>query len=77
MSTHQTKGAFGNGQKKPIQFKKGRTVSDSAVVNMAAAALRMGGEVHRVPDGEGGMFQFILMPHAHGSLSSINNQGSN
>lgn len=69
------RGAFGSGPNGPRKKNNGPRVSQTFADNFAAAVLQSGGEVHRVPDGEGGVLQIsILNP---GALQPANREGSN
>jgi hypothetical protein len=68
-------GAFGNGPGGPRKKGTGARTSQAFADNFAAAVLRGGGEVHRVPDGEGGVYQIsIINP---GAIRPANREGSN
>lgn len=68
-------GAFGNGRSEHRQKIKARHVSQDFADNFAAEVMRTGGEVHRVPDGKGGVFQIsIINP---GAIRRANRDGHN
>jgi len=68
-------GAFGSRRTKHRQKIKARHVSQDFADNFAAEVMRTGGEVHRVPDGKGGVFQIsIINP---GAIRPANRDGHN
>jgi hypothetical protein len=68
-------GAFGSRRTEHRQKIKARHVSQDFASNFAASVLLNGGEVHHVPDGNGGVFQIsIINP---GALRPANREGHN
>ena len=68
-------GAFGSRRTEPRQANKAGPDLQGFASNFAAEVMRTGGEVHRVPDGKGGVFQIsIINP---GALRPANREGHN
>jgi hypothetical protein len=68
-------GAFGNRRTEHRHPSKARPDLQDFPLNFAASVLLNGGEVHRVPDGKGGVFQIsIINP---GALRPANSEGHN